>query len=61
MIFCYLLQKIKQYSRLCLVSFEVFKRSPQPLKVGIVTTTAFNKFLETVCAWESGCLEHMIQ
>ena len=28
------------------VSFEVFKRSPQPLKAGIVATAAFNRFLE---------------
>ena len=28
-----------------LVSFEVFKRSPQPLKAGIVATAAFRKFL----------------
>ena len=28
------------------VSFEVFKRSPQPLKAGIVATAAFRKFLE---------------
>ena len=30
----------------CLVSFEVFKRSPQPLKAGIVATTVFKRFLE---------------
>ena len=29
-----------------LVSFEVFKRSPQPLKVGIVANAAFRRFLE---------------
>ena len=28
------------------VSFEVFKRSPQPLKAGIVATTAFRGFME---------------
>ena len=29
-----------------LVSFEVFKRSPQPLKAGIVATAVFRRFLE---------------
>ena len=29
-----------------MVSFEIFKRSPQPLKTGIVATAAFRKFLE---------------
>ena len=29
-----------------MVSFEVFKRSPQPLKAGIVATTAFRGFME---------------
>ena len=33
-----------------MVSFEVFKRSPQTLKAGIVATAAFNRFLESVCA-----------
>ena len=28
------------------VSFEVFKRSPQPLKAGIIATTVFRRFLE---------------
>ena len=28
------------------VSLEVFKRSPQPLKAGIVATAAFRRFLE---------------
>ena len=28
-----------------MVSFEVFKRSPQPLKAGIVATAAFRRFL----------------
>ena len=29
------------------VSFEVFKRSPQPLKAGIVATAEFRRFLES--------------
>ena len=29
-----------------MVSFEVFKRSPQPLKAGIVATAVFRRFLE---------------
>ena len=28
------------------VSFKVFKRSPQPLKAGIVATAGFRRFLE---------------
>ena len=28
------------------VSFEVFKRSPQPLKAGIVATAEFRSFME---------------
>ena len=32
--------------RLSVVSFEVFKRSPQPLKAGIVATAVFRGFLE---------------
>ena len=30
------------------VSFEFFKRSPQPLKAGIVATAAFRRFLEFI-------------
>ena len=31
---------------IALVSFEVFKRPPQPLKAGIVATAVFRRFLE---------------
>ena len=37
---------IETHIWVALVSFEVFKRSPQPLKAGIVATAAFRRFME---------------
>ena len=40
------IHRLTAWGQWAMVSFEVFKRSPQPLKAGIVATAAFKRFME---------------